>query len=237
MQKRLDEASDVLRRAVAIQERVFGPVHPRVASAVNDLGAVALRRGNYDEAEAAFRRMADIYRMVYGNEALSHRHRHLQHRQRVHAPARTTSVPSRFIERRSRCMRRRRVPDPPEHRDRAHQARKRARRPGALRRSREGAADRLRDPDEADQSVRELAQDRARGSGEAVYRVESAGEGEEVPDGTAKLMLVIQNAEFSRGSRSGRPARGRRWGARVRGSSVLSQAPGESTEDAGSAQA
>ena len=33
-------------RAVAIQERVFGPVHPRVASAVNDLGAVALRRGS-----------------------------------------------------------------------------------------------------------------------------------------------------------------------------------------------
>jgi serine/threonine-protein kinase len=66
MQMRLDEASDVLERAVGIQERVFGPVHPRVASAVNDLGAVAQRRGKYDDAEAAFRRMRDIYRSVYG---------------------------------------------------------------------------------------------------------------------------------------------------------------------------
>jgi serine/threonine-protein kinase len=65
MQRRLDEASEVLGRAVAIQERVFGPVHPRVASAVNDLGAVALRRGKYAEAEAAFRRMRDIYQSVY----------------------------------------------------------------------------------------------------------------------------------------------------------------------------
>ena len=68
MQQRLDEAAAVLQRAVAIQERVFGPAHPRVASAVNDLGAVALRRGNYDEAEAAFRRMSDIYRSVYGTK-------------------------------------------------------------------------------------------------------------------------------------------------------------------------
>jgi tetratricopeptide (TPR) repeat protein len=58
----------VLKRAVTIQERVFGPVHPRVASVVNDLGAVALRRGNYDEAEAAFRRMSDIYKSVYGTK-------------------------------------------------------------------------------------------------------------------------------------------------------------------------
>ena len=59
-------------------------MHPRVASAVNDLGAVALRRGNYDEAEAAFTRMGDIYKIGIRHEALSHRHRHLEHRQRVH---------------------------------------------------------------------------------------------------------------------------------------------------------
>jgi len=65
-QKRFDEAAELLRRAVAIQERVFGKAHPRVASAVNDLGSVALQRGDLDEAEAAFTRMADVYQSVYG---------------------------------------------------------------------------------------------------------------------------------------------------------------------------
>jgi len=37
-----------------------------VASAVNDLGSVALQRGDLDEAEAAFTRMADVYQSVYG---------------------------------------------------------------------------------------------------------------------------------------------------------------------------
>ena len=68
MQKRYDDAAMVLRRAVAIQERVFGPMHPRVASAVNDLGAVAQNRGDLDEAETAFMRMAGIYRTVYGEK-------------------------------------------------------------------------------------------------------------------------------------------------------------------------
>jgi serine/threonine-protein kinase len=68
MQRRYDEATDVLTRAVTIQEKVFGPNHPRVASAVNDLGAVALGRGDFDRAEAAFTRMAQIYRSVYGEK-------------------------------------------------------------------------------------------------------------------------------------------------------------------------
>jgi len=41
-------------------------VHPRVASAVNDLGNIAIQRSQLTEAEAAFRRMGDIYRAVYG---------------------------------------------------------------------------------------------------------------------------------------------------------------------------
>ena len=63
-----DEHWPLLERAVTIQERVFGAVHPSVASAVNELGSVALQRERYDEAEAAFRRMADIYRAVYANK-------------------------------------------------------------------------------------------------------------------------------------------------------------------------
>jgi serine/threonine-protein kinase len=33
---------------------------------LNELGTVALQRGRYDEAEARFRRMADIYKTAYG---------------------------------------------------------------------------------------------------------------------------------------------------------------------------
>jgi serine/threonine-protein kinase len=51
-----------------VQERVYGPVHPAVASAVNDLGSVALARKRLDDAAAAFSRMADIYRAVYAGK-------------------------------------------------------------------------------------------------------------------------------------------------------------------------
>jgi serine/threonine-protein kinase len=44
---------------------VFGPEHPRVASPVNEIGSLALMRGRWDEAEAAFRRMVAIYRRAY----------------------------------------------------------------------------------------------------------------------------------------------------------------------------
>jgi serine/threonine-protein kinase len=43
-------------------------MHPRVASAVNDLGAAALGEGHYAEAAAAFQRMIDIYRAVYAGK-------------------------------------------------------------------------------------------------------------------------------------------------------------------------
>lgn len=36
-----------------------------MASAVNELGSVALQRDAFDDAEAAFRRMAAIYRQTY----------------------------------------------------------------------------------------------------------------------------------------------------------------------------
>jgi eukaryotic-like serine/threonine-protein kinase len=65
--KKYDEAVDALQQALAIQERVFGPVHPNVAEILNELGNVASMRDKYDEAEARFRHVADIYRAVYGD--------------------------------------------------------------------------------------------------------------------------------------------------------------------------
>jgi ATP/maltotriose-dependent transcriptional regulator MalT len=57
----------VLKEALAIQERVYGPVHPQVASTLNELGSVALSRRNLNDAETENRRMLDIYRSVYGD--------------------------------------------------------------------------------------------------------------------------------------------------------------------------
>jgi serine/threonine-protein kinase len=47
---------------------VFGASHPRVASALNDLGNVAMKQNLVDEAEACFRRVGVIYRSVYGDK-------------------------------------------------------------------------------------------------------------------------------------------------------------------------
>src|SRR5207302_5028869 len=62
-----DQAGAALEQALAIQERVYGPVHPSVAETVNELGNVASMRDKLDEAEARFRRAVDIYRAVYGD--------------------------------------------------------------------------------------------------------------------------------------------------------------------------
>jgi serine/threonine-protein kinase len=51
---------------LAIKERVYGPVHPSVASSLNELGNTAAKQGNYDAAEKYFTRMADIYHAIYG---------------------------------------------------------------------------------------------------------------------------------------------------------------------------
>ena len=65
-QERFDEATGLLRSALAIRERALGRMHPQVASTVNELGSIALQRGQYDSAAAAFRRMLEIYRAAYG---------------------------------------------------------------------------------------------------------------------------------------------------------------------------
>ena len=65
-QKRYDEAVNLVEQALAIQERVYGPSHPKVANVLNELGTVALQRGKFDEAAARFTRMVAIYKSAYG---------------------------------------------------------------------------------------------------------------------------------------------------------------------------
>jgi len=67
-EKRFDEANGLLSEGLAIQERVFGKTHPRVASALNDLGNVAMGQERFDDAERHFRRIGEIYRSVYGEK-------------------------------------------------------------------------------------------------------------------------------------------------------------------------
>jgi serine/threonine-protein kinase len=64
--ERQAEARDLIGQAIAIRERVYGPEHPRVASTLNELGAVALGQGRLEEAEQNFQRVIAIYRKAYG---------------------------------------------------------------------------------------------------------------------------------------------------------------------------
>jgi len=57
----------MLQRALAIQEHVYGPVHPAVAEAVNEIGNIDSMRDDYAAAGKQFERVADIYRKVYGD--------------------------------------------------------------------------------------------------------------------------------------------------------------------------
>jgi tetratricopeptide (TPR) repeat protein len=61
------EAGELLRRALAINERVYAPNHPSIASALNELGIVARNLKQLDEAEADFQRMLDIERALHKN--------------------------------------------------------------------------------------------------------------------------------------------------------------------------
>src|ERR1700676_2591856 len=66
-ENKYDEAVSSLDQALAIQERIYGAVHPSVAETLNELGNVASMRDHLDEAEARFQRAAGIYRAVYGD--------------------------------------------------------------------------------------------------------------------------------------------------------------------------
>jgi tetratricopeptide (TPR) repeat protein len=67
-ENRLDEAETLLKKSLAIQEKVYGSSHPRVAYALNELGNVASRQGKLDDAEADFTRALSIYRSVHGEK-------------------------------------------------------------------------------------------------------------------------------------------------------------------------
>jgi serine/threonine-protein kinase len=58
----------MLQQVLAIQEKVYGKVHPRVASTLNELGRIAQQEAQVDDAEADFSRMAEIYRTVYAGK-------------------------------------------------------------------------------------------------------------------------------------------------------------------------
>ena len=56
----LVSADELLRSAARIQEAELGPLHPDLASTLNNLGIVAEKAGRPDDAEAFFRRSAAI---------------------------------------------------------------------------------------------------------------------------------------------------------------------------------
>jgi hypothetical protein len=66
-QNRFPEADSLLREALSVREHVYGPVHPAVASTLNELGVIAYRQDRYDDAEAWWSRMLSIYQTVYGD--------------------------------------------------------------------------------------------------------------------------------------------------------------------------
>lgn len=60
-QQRHDEALSVMRRGLAIQERVLGVDHPDLASTLNNLGALYWTQGNYAQALPMYERARKIY--------------------------------------------------------------------------------------------------------------------------------------------------------------------------------
>jgi tetratricopeptide (TPR) repeat protein len=64
----LDEAEEMLRRALAIDEAAHGPDHPSTGTTVNKLAGVLKDKGQLDEAEAMCRHALAIAEAVYGKD-------------------------------------------------------------------------------------------------------------------------------------------------------------------------
>lgn len=60
------EALALLRRALAIRERVLGPAHPDVATTLASLGVHLSGSGSYDEAAELLERALSVRRAIYG---------------------------------------------------------------------------------------------------------------------------------------------------------------------------
>ena len=54
------KAAEVLERALAVSEEVFGPVHNTGANARNSLGILAVNRGDYKQAETHFKKAIEL---------------------------------------------------------------------------------------------------------------------------------------------------------------------------------
>ena len=65
-QARYGDAEPLYLRALAIDEEVWGPEHPRTAKVLGDLAAVRTALHRYDEAEELFSRVITIYENALG---------------------------------------------------------------------------------------------------------------------------------------------------------------------------
>jgi tetratricopeptide (TPR) repeat protein len=72
---RLDEAELLMRRALAIDEKSYGPGHPDVAIDLNNLAHLLIATSRLNEAEPLLRRAVAIFAEFTRRTA--HRHPHL----------------------------------------------------------------------------------------------------------------------------------------------------------------
>ena len=71
---RLAEAEPLYRRALAIDERSYGPEHPTVATDLNSLAGLLRNTDHLAEAEPLSRRMAGIFLAFTRRTGLEHPH-------------------------------------------------------------------------------------------------------------------------------------------------------------------
>ena len=67
-QGKYTEAEPLLKRSLAMREKILGPVHPEVARSLNNLAGLHHARGNYIEAEPLYKRALAIQEKALGPE-------------------------------------------------------------------------------------------------------------------------------------------------------------------------
>ncbi len=65
-QKQFDKAEPLIKQALAVHEQLYGPDHPKVAVAVNNLASLYLLQEKYAEAAPLYARALPIYAATYG---------------------------------------------------------------------------------------------------------------------------------------------------------------------------